>query len=182
MSDFCLQALLMDGFFAAIAAVGFAVISNPPRKSILVCALLSAIGHALRFGLVNYTPMGLVVSTGLAAFSIGLMSIFFARRIHCPAEVFCFPSLLPMIPGMFAYRAILSLINISQSSDDATTHESIISFFDNGVKTVCVLLALVVGLTLSICREKSFMLTRVRDKGQLSPTDVTDAPKADVSV
>ena len=38
--------VLLDGIFAAIAAIGFAVISNPPREAILISALLAAVGHA----------------------------------------------------------------------------------------------------------------------------------------
>lgn len=159
--------VLWDGLFAAVAAVGFALISNPPKRAVFACALLAAAGHAMRYCLINYTSIGIVVSTGLAAFSIGLMSIFFARRIHCPAEVFCFPSLLPMIPGMFAYRSILALMNIAREGDQQHVQDAITSFFDNGIKTVSIMLALVIGLTLSICREKSFMLTRVKKEPRL---------------
>ena len=52
--------VLLDGIFAAIAAIGFAVISNPPRKAILISALLAAVGHALRFYLLNHTALGLI--------------------------------------------------------------------------------------------------------------------------
>lgn len=52
--------VLLDGIFAAIAAIGFAVISNPPRKAILISALLAAVGHALRFYLLNHTTLGLI--------------------------------------------------------------------------------------------------------------------------
>ena len=40
-----LQAIIFDGCFAAVASVGFAVISNPQRNSLWVSALLAAIGH-----------------------------------------------------------------------------------------------------------------------------------------
>jgi Uncharacterized conserved protein len=99
-----LQAIIFDGFFAAIASVGFAVISNPPRKAILVSALLAAVGHGLRYCLLHCTSLDIASASFVAAFSIGMLSIVFARMIHCPAEVFSFPSLLPMIPGMFAYK------------------------------------------------------------------------------
>ena len=38
-----------DGFFAAIAAIGFSSISNTPRRAYLTCALIAAIGHAIRY-------------------------------------------------------------------------------------------------------------------------------------
>ena len=45
--------VLTDGLFAAIAAIGFAVISNPPKRAISVVALLGAFGHACRFYLLH---------------------------------------------------------------------------------------------------------------------------------
>ena len=44
-----LRLILVDGALAAVAAIGFAVISNPSRQAIAVSALLAAIGHGLRF-------------------------------------------------------------------------------------------------------------------------------------
>ena len=53
--------LLADGIFAAVASIGFAVISNPPRKAIFISALLAAIGHALRYYLLNHTPLDIAM-------------------------------------------------------------------------------------------------------------------------
>ena len=39
--------ILQDGFFAAIAAIGFASISNPPRQAYKYCALIAALGLSL---------------------------------------------------------------------------------------------------------------------------------------
>ena len=38
-----------DGFFAAIAAIGFSSISNTPRCAYLTLALIAAAGHAIRY-------------------------------------------------------------------------------------------------------------------------------------
>ena len=39
--------ILLDGFFAAIAAIGFGSISNVPVRAFKGCALLAAAGHVL---------------------------------------------------------------------------------------------------------------------------------------
>ena len=44
-----LLAILSDGFFAAVAAVGFGAVSDPPMRALPAIALLAAAGHALRF-------------------------------------------------------------------------------------------------------------------------------------
>ena len=144
--------VLLDGIFAAIAAIGFAVISNPPRKAILISALLAAVGHALRFYLLNHTALGLIPSTLCASFTIGLFSIYFARLIHCPAEVFSFPSLLPMIPGMYAYKTILALIRFMRTEDE--------EILPNLIAFVLAVLAIGVSLPLFIFHKQAISMTR----------------------
>lgn len=157
-----LVSILWDGIFAAIAAIGFAVISNPPRRAILICALLAAIGHAFRFYLVNHVELGLIPSTLCASFTIGLCSIYFARLIHCPAEVFSFPSLLPMIPGMYAYKTILALIRFMRTEDGEVLPNLIVEIFRNGLTTFFVLSVLVIGVSLPlfIFHKQSISMTR----------------------
>jgi uncharacterized membrane protein YjjB (DUF3815 family) len=154
--------LLIDGALAAVAAIGFAVISNPSRKAVAVSALLAAIGHAFRFALIHSAGIEIWLATFFAASCIGLLSILFARIIHCPAEVFSFPSLLPMIPGMFAYRTILGLIKFMQSADMVKKQAFIMDFFHNGLTTVFILFALVVGVSLPVLffPKLSFSVTR----------------------
>ena len=146
--------VLFDGFLAAIAAIGFAVISNPPKKAVFIAALLAAVGHACRYYLLHQTPLDLTSSTLIAAFTIGMGSMWFAKLIHCPAEVFSFPSLLPMIPGMYAYKTILALIRFMKN-DDPLVLQQLTALF--------VLFALVIGVSLPlfIFYKQSFMMTRL---------------------
>ncbi len=161
MNTETIKLVLFDGLLAAIAAVGFAVISNPSRKAIFVSALLAAIGHSLRFTLIK-SGLEISLSTFIAAMCIGLLSILFARIIHCPAEVFSFPSLLPMIPGLFAYRTILGLIRFMQNSDSVKSQEYLLNVFHNGLTTLFILLALVIGVSLPVLLfpKYSFSVTR----------------------
>lgn len=156
-------AVLLDGVAAAVAAIGFAVISNPPRRAVLIAALLAAIGHACRFYLLQRTPFDLTSSTLIAAFAIGMLGMLFAKIIHCPAEVFSFPALLPMIPGMYAYKTVLAVIRFMKTEDDSLLQLLIAEIFRNGLTTIFVLFALVIGVSLPlfIFYKQSFMMTRL---------------------
>ena len=157
------QAAIADGLFAAVAGAGFAIISNPPRKALLVCALLACVGHGIRYFLIHNTGLMLdqVTASTIAGFAIGLLAVPFAMRIHCPAECFAFPSLLPMVPGMFAYKAIRDLINIVRLPDDYTM-EYVSRFFSNASLTVLVMFGMVVGciIPIFIFHRQSFSVTR----------------------
>ena len=163
MMEGMITELLMDGLMAAIAATGFAIISNPPRKAIYLSAVLAAIGHALRYFLVNHASTDIVTATVISSFTIGMITIFFAKLIHCPPEVFSFPSLLPMIPGMYAYRTFLSLMHFIQAKDPSTMQAVMVDILHNGALTVSILFALVLGasLPLFIFHRQSFLMTRI---------------------
>ncbi len=158
-----LQAIIFDGCFAAVASVGFAVISNPQRNSLWVSALLAAVGHGLRYCLLHSTSIDIASASFIAAFSIGMLSIVFAKKIHCPAEVFSFPSLLPMIPGMFAYKTILYLVKFIQCKDDDALVNILVLACKNGVTTTFIMFALVVGVAfpMFIFHKQSFAVTRI---------------------
>lgn len=71
-----LTEIALDGLLSAVAAAGFAVISNPPRKAVYLSALLAAIGHSLRYFLIQTTEIDIVTATVIATFTIGMMTIF----------------------------------------------------------------------------------------------------------
>ena len=158
-----LAASVADGLFAAVAAIGFAIISNPPRRALLICALLACVGHGVRYFLMHNAAMPLdqVTASTIAGLVIGLLSVPFAMRIHCPAECFAFPSLLPMVPGMFAYKAIRDLINIVRLPEDYTM-EYVTRFFHNGSLTLLVMFGMVVGciIPIFVFHRQSFSVTR----------------------
>ena len=54
--------ILLDGFFAAVAAVGFGAVSDPPMRAFPRIALLAAVGHALRFCLMNCAGMDIATA------------------------------------------------------------------------------------------------------------------------
>ncbi|MDD4636982.1 MAG: threonine/serine exporter family protein [Bacteroidales bacterium] len=161
-SDF-ITAIIFDCFFAAVASIGFAVISNPPRKAILVSAFLAAVGHGFRYFLLKGTSLDISSASFIAAFIIGMLSILFAKKIHCPAEVFSFPSLLPMIPGMYAYKTVLASVKFIQCEDYPSSINIIVDIFRNGTTTVFVLFALVVGVSVPmfIFHNQTFSVTRI---------------------
>lgn len=151
---------LIDGVFAAIAGLGFAFACNPPIKTLFLSALLAAIAHGSRFYLLHY--IGIASATFIAAFFIGLLGLIFAKKIKCPMEIIAFPALLPMIPGMYAYRTILSIVSFGNEDDLEAQYKLLIEITNNLMTTISVAFALAVGIsiTLIIFHEQSLMMTR----------------------
>ena len=164
MGDILLS-LLRDGLLAAIAAIGFSVISDPPGRTIPFCALLAALGHATRYLLIHTLNWDIMTASFFGALVIGLVCVGFSYRLHCPTTTLYIPALLPMIPGMYAYRTIIAITQfMGCAGDSANAMHYMLEVFTNGMVTASVVFALAVGASLPtlILRKWCFQMTRHR--------------------
>lgn len=160
--------ILLDGLFAAVAAIGFSTLSDPPRRAFPSIALLAAVGHALRFCLMQYASIDIATASFLAALAIGLGSLGLGTAIRCPMTVLYIPALLPMIPGIYAYKTVFSLIMFLQSLGEPTLEVQYMQqFFLNATVSLSIIALLAAGATLPIFifNRQAFSLTR-RRKGK----------------
>ena len=155
--------IFTDGLFAAIAAVGFGAISDPPIRTFPRIALLAAAGHALRFVLMHYGAMDITLSSFCAAVLIGFGSLWLGQGAHCPMTALYIPALLPMVPGIYAYKTVFSLIMFLQSTGEPTLGPRYMElFFLNATVTLCTVALLAAGATLPIFifTRRAYSLTR----------------------
>ena len=137
--------LLNDWFFAAIPAVGFALLFNVPPRALKFCAALGALGHgtATLLKLAQVTP---VFATFFAAALVGSLGVWLAQRYHrAHPKVFTVAAVIPMFPGIPAYKAMLALVLIEK---EGYSPERFAVMVDQFVQTGFLLSALVFGLAL----------------------------------
>jgi uncharacterized membrane protein YjjB (DUF3815 family) len=83
--------------------------------------------------------------------SIGILSLWFGRLSHCPMTVLYIPALLPMIPGMYAYRTLFALVMFMQNLHKPGVAETYMqTLFSNAIITVSTVFLLAVGATIPI--------------------------------
>ncbi|HJC27446.1 threonine/serine exporter family protein [uncultured Alistipes sp.] len=159
--------ILSDGFFAAVAAIGFGAISDPPMRAFPSIALLAAIGHALRFVLMHW-GMDIASASLCASVTIGVGSLLLGGRIRCPMTVLFIPALLPMIPGMYAYKTVFSMIMFMKTLDDpALGAEYLQAIVRNGFITFSVIFMLAAGAAAPIFLFNKRAHSLTRDKKHL---------------
>lgn len=153
-----------DGLFAAIAAIGFSSISNTPRRAYLTCGLIAAAGHAIRYVLTSpeFGAMHIIPASALASFAVGVLAVLFASRMKCPAEVCFFPALLPMIPGMYAYRTIEAVLSCLYHTQESLFGHYFYLLAYNGLTCSFIIIALVGGATVPVFLFKKLSFTATR--------------------
>ena len=136
--------LLDDMFFAAIPAVGFALVSNVTPKALKYCALLGALGHVTRTILMQ-SDVPIVFATLVGAALIGFIGVHLSHRYLAHPKVFTVAAIIPMIPGVQAYKAMIAIVQIHHYGFSNALFEQMIASFIN---TTFILGALVFGLAL----------------------------------
>ena len=155
--------IIADGLFAAVAAMGFGSISDPPLRAFPYIAVLAGTGHAVRYCLMTFLGVDIVLASLVAAFIIGTGSVWCGRKVFCPMTVLYIPALLPMVPGTYAYKTVFSLIMFFQEISSPTKgSEYLQEMIFNGAVSFSVLFMLAVGATVPVflLREKANSMTR----------------------
>jgi uncharacterized membrane protein YjjB (DUF3815 family) len=108
--------------------------------------------------------INVIVCSFSGAILIGFLSITFAHNKHAPPPVFAIPAVIPMVPGIFAYRMMLGLINLAGNIDQATYSHVLAETVHNGLIVMFILMSLAtgVGIPMLIARKDSAKEIRFR--------------------
>ena len=88
--------------------------------------------------------------------------MFFAKKLKVSVAIIAFSALLPMVPGIYAYKSILAIFSFSNESDLVEKNEYLMLFFENAITTSTVSLAIGVGVSilLLLFYDQSLMITQ----------------------
>jgi len=140
--------ILLDAFWAAVAALGFAVLFNAPRRALPAILLAGALGHATHTALVM-VGVSVEIAVLAGALLIGLLGEFFQRRMRIPRVVFTVPGVIPMVPGSLAFGAMEKLLGVLTAPPDVAA-ELLARASVDIIHTGFILMALAVGISVPI--------------------------------
>mgnify|MGYP001591617212 CR=1 FL=1 len=143
MSEFILQYVL-NAIFAAIPAVGFGMVFNVPKHTLVYCGIGGAITYTTRFVLLDL-DISIELATFLASTIIGIVALYWSRKYIIPRPVYTIASIIPLLPGTYAFTAMINLIDMNAHG---VTPELIAMFIENSLKTITILGGIGFGLAL----------------------------------
>ncbi|MDX2322541.1 MAG: threonine/serine exporter family protein [Moritella sp.] len=137
--------LLDDAAFAGIAALGFALLFNVPRQALLACVVFAGSTHALRSLLLHFN-VPIEWSTFIAATLLGLATVPWSRRVLIPRPVVTVAAVIPMIPGVYAYKTMTGLMTLHHQGYSLQLQQQVV---ENGLLTIFILIGLSFGLAIA---------------------------------
>ncbi|RXJ95366.1 hypothetical protein CRU94_06450 [Arcobacter sp. AHV-9/2010] len=139
MIQLCVQAV-----FAAIASLGFAMVFNVPKHTLKYCAFGGAITYSFRTIFLELS-FGIELATFLASAIIGVVALYWSRKYKVPRPVYTVASIIPVLPGTYAFNAMVTLISINRFG---AKPELVELFIHDGLKSISILFAITFGLVL----------------------------------
>ncbi|MCU7548130.1 threonine/serine exporter family protein [Chitinophagaceae bacterium LB-8] len=147
-----------------LAALGFAVIFNVPKRTMLSIYLMGAAGGITKVLLMHFLGVSVIMATLAGAIVIGLISIYAAHNKHSPPLVFSIPAVIPMVPGIFAYKMMLGLMKLSGTVPPESFEQVLSDTISSGLKVLFILMSLAGGVAIPmlITRKESAKHIRIR--------------------
>jgi uncharacterized membrane protein YjjB (DUF3815 family) len=144
------------GIWFGMAAAGFAVLFNVPTRTLLPIFLMGALGGLTKVTMIH-CDINVIGASFAGATFIGFLSIFFAHDKHAPPPIFAIPAVIPMVPGIFAYRMMIGLISLAGKIDNTAYTRILSETTNNGLKVMFILMSLAagVGVPMLITRKES---------------------------
>ena len=137
--------ILLKSIFASVASTGFAMLFNVPKATLKYCALGGGITYIIR-NISMEMGFSIVLSTFIAAACIGFITLKWSKKFLVPRPVYSVAAIIPMIPGTFAFTAMISLVDMNTHG---VTPELIEIFIENALKALSILGAITFGLALT---------------------------------
>jgi uncharacterized membrane protein YjjP (DUF1212 family) len=109
-----------DALFSALAALGYLFLFNVPARIAWACVVCGVASHTART-LCLHLGVDIVSGTLIGALAVGFLAQGFARHFRAPAVAFAFPGVVAMIPGAFAFSAVIGCLQIVHSGAAAAT-------------------------------------------------------------
>ncbi|MBN7811539.1 threonine/serine exporter family protein [Algoriphagus sp. H41] len=142
--------VVFKGFWCSLAGFGFGVLFNAPRKSLWMVLVVGFLGGLVKFGLLlPQIDAGVVLATFVAALAVGFTGVLLGNREKMIPMMVTIPSVIPMVPGAFAYRAMLGLMELGTKPDEHYG-EIVNHAVYNGAMTLFVLLAITLGVSVPL--------------------------------
>jgi uncharacterized membrane protein YjjB (DUF3815 family) len=157
--------ILSKAFWCGWGALGFGILFNVPPRTLFSIWIGGAIAGLIKFSLLQLTA-GVVLASFGGALAVGITSIPIAHFRHAPPMIFSIPAVIPLIPGVFAYRTMLGLMKLT-GNIGADYNQIMLETVNNGSKTIFILMSLAMGVAvpMHLMRKESVKNIRLHKKG-----------------
>ena len=142
--------ILTKAIWCGCAAAGFGILFNTPPRTLLPIWLAGfAAGFVKFLALDSAVGAGIILSSFLAGTIASIVAVSLAQWRKVPGILIALPSVIPLVPGIFAYRAMMGIMKLAKQT--GAEYAGVMSdTVYNGVMALFVVLAITFGLSIPL--------------------------------
>ncbi|UXZ04753.1 threonine/serine exporter family protein [Moraxella nasicaprae] len=135
---------IQDIILSCIITLGWCLMFTLPRRYIGHCMVITALGFGSRLVMTHF-GVHLAVATFFGSMFASFLGVYFAQRYRLPPKALIVPSLICMMPGIAAYKAMVSMVQIGYFGFSMELFVLMMSYFFDAIFVIS---ALVLGLSI----------------------------------
>lgn len=136
--------IIQDILLSCVITLGWCLMFALPSRYIGHCLLITVIGFGSRL-LMSEFGVHLVVATFFGAMIASFLGVYFAQKYRLPPKALIVPSLICMMPGIAAYKAMVSMVQIGYFGFEMALFVQMMRHF---FEAIFIISALVLGLSI----------------------------------
>lgn len=133
--------------WSGIAAVGFGILFNVPQRVLFTIFCIGGLAGFIKFFCLQ-NNINIILASFFAASLVGIISIPFAGNRHTSPFILSIPSVIPMIPGYYGYKAFVGIIKIVMMEGYGEKITDLLAVMKSGFNMMFILTALTIGISL----------------------------------
>ena len=134
---------LNQAIAAALAAGGFSVMFNTPKRLLAIVAVEGIVTMLIRNVLMLEFGQPQALGSFVAAAFVGIAALKVIHIVHTPNTLLIIPPVIPLIPCVLLYRLLFAVLHIQTISV-----EELLEALRFGVNGITIILAVVVGVSI----------------------------------
>ena len=134
---------LNQAIAAALAAGGFSVMFNTPKKLLAIVAVEGIVTMLIRNVLILEFGQPQALGSFVAAAFVGIVALKVIHIVHTPNTLLIIPPVIPLIPCVLLYRLLFAVLHIQTISV-----EELLEALRFGVNGITIIIAVVVGVSI----------------------------------
>ncbi|KXZ39441.1 Uncharacterized membrane protein YjjB, DUF3815 family [Alkalithermobacter thermoalcaliphilus JW-YL-7 = DSM 7308] len=128
--------LFSQFIYSFLSTVGFSILFNVPKSSIVYAGITGGIGWTL-YIYINNLVFSVTFSSFIASIVVAILGEVFARIDKKPVTAFVIPGIVPLVPG---YGMYLTMINLINDSFDTAIKIGVNAIFTGGAIAIGIIL------------------------------------------
>ncbi len=136
--------MLGDVLLSCMISLGWCLMFTLPKRYIVLCLIMTALGFGVRFVMTDW-GIHLAVATFFGSMSASFLGVYFSQKHGLPPKALIVPSVICLMPGIVAYKAMVSMVQIGYFGFNMSLFVQMMTYF---FEAIFVISALVLGLSI----------------------------------